>query len=198
MTMDAKLPLIIILLLAAIIAVPPAAAMINPSTGYCEALGYQYTDTVAADGAMTGFCVLPGNRSVDAWQFLEGKTAPELSYCKKQGLEIRTVTDPEACGMLGDTCAVCVKADGSTQEVTRMMGLDFREKVCSGNICCDPKTDISCSLGQGTDGGTGASSEGQKDWLPLAVIGIVVLIIIAAAVYFAMRKKGSGPEKKSP
>lgn len=186
------------LLVSVIIAAVPAGAMINPSALYCTELGYLYTDTVAVDGGMTGFCMLPGNRSVDAWQFLEGKAAPELSYCKKQGLEVRTVTDPEACGMLGETCAVCVKADGSTQEVTRMMGLDFREKVCSGTICCDPRTDSSCSFGQGTDGVSGAGSTGQKDWLPLAVIVIVILIIIVAVAYVALRKKGSGPEKKNP
>ncbi|OPX65391.1 MULTISPECIES: DUF333 domain-containing protein [unclassified Methanoregula] len=189
MAPDAKIPAIIFLLLAALIAAPPAGAMINPSAGYCEALGYQYTVTVAADGGMTGFCVLPGNRSVDAWQFLEGKTAPEFSYCKKQGLEIRTVIDPDVCGMLGDTCAVCIKGDGSVQEVTRMMGIDFREKICSGNICCDPATDISCSFAQGTNGSTGTDGSGQKDWLSLAVIGIIVLLIIAAAAYFLMRKK---------
>lgn len=178
-----------LILFAVFLAAVPAGAMINPSALYCSELGYTYTDTVAADGAMTGYCVLPGNQKVDAWQFLEGKVSQELSFCKKQGLEVRTVSDPAVCDMLGDTCAVCVKADGSTQEVTKMMGLDFREKICSGDTCCDPRTDTTCSFGQAAEEGVGTGGNGQNDWLPLAVIGIIVLGIVAAAAYLMMRKK---------
>lgn len=177
----------------------PAGAMINPSALYCTELGYSYTVTVAADGAMTGSCILPGNQSVDAWQFLEGKVSPELSYCRKTGLEVRTVSDPAVCDMLGETCAVCVRADGTTQEVTKMMGLDFREKICSGDTCCDPRTDTTCSFGQAAEGGDGTISAVQHDWLPLAVIGIIVLFLIAAAAYVMTRKKNAaGQEKKNP
>lgn len=187
-----------ILILAAVMLAVPAGAMTNPSAGYCTALGYQYMDKTGTDGSMTGFCVLPGDQSVDAWQFLQGKAAPEKSYCKAQGLEVRTVNDPAVCGMLGSTCAVCVKADGSTQEVTAMMGLDFREKICSGNICCDPATDKTCAIGQ-EPGGTPVS-DGSKpaDWSLIVIIAVIV-IIIAAAAYFMMTKKNmDDPEKKNP
>ena len=141
-----KATLFTLLLLAASMLAAPAGAMINPSAAYCTALGYQYTDTVASDGAMTGYCVLPGNQNVDAWKFLQGSVSPDMSYCRQQGLEVRTVSDPAVCGMLGSTCAVCVKADGSTREVTNMMGLDFREKICNANTCCDPAKDATCSI----------------------------------------------------
>jgi putative hemolysin len=184
---------IIFILLAAAILALPAGAMINPSAVYCTALGYQYVNKVAPDGSMNGYCLLPGNQTVDAWQFLQGAAAPGLSYCKKQGLEIRTVNDSAVCGLLGTPCAVCVKADGSLQEVTTMMGLDFREKICSGNICCDPAKDTTCAIAsKPVDTGLG-------DWLPLIIILVIVVILIAGIAYFHRKKeKGSGPEKKNP
>ncbi len=172
----------VLLLVAALVAVP-AGAMTNPSAGYCTALGYQYTDVTGADGSMTGFCLLPGNQSVDAWQFLQGKVSPELSYCKKQGLEVRTVTDPAVCGMLGDTCAVCVKADGTIQEVTRMMGLDFREKICNDRICCDPAKDKTCAIGQESSG------TGSPDWLFMVILAVIAVLVIGGIVYFILKRK---------
>jgi len=46
------------LLVVCMVAVP-AAAMINPSAGYCTALGYQYVDVAGADGSLTGYCNAP-------------------------------------------------------------------------------------------------------------------------------------------
>jgi putative hemolysin len=179
---------ITVLLLAIGLLAVPAGAMINPAAGYCTGLGYQYMDKVGTDGSMTGFCVLPGNQTVDAWQFLQGKVSPELGYCKKQGLEVRTVSDARVCGMLGSTCAVCVKTDGSSQEVTAMMGLDFREKICNDKICCDPAVDTTCAIG--------AES---PDRVFIVVIAVIAVLIIAGIAYFLMKKKkGSGPEKKNP
>jgi putative hemolysin len=179
---------VVLFLLALGMLALPAGAMTNPSAGYCTALGYQYTDVKGADGAMTGYCLLAGNQSVDAWQFLEGNVSADQSYCRKQGLEIRTISDPAVCGLLGSTCAVCVKADGTTQEVTSMMGLDFREKICNDKICCDPATDKTCAIGQES-----------MDGILYVLIAIVVLILIAGIAYFLLKgKKGSEPEKKSP
>lgn len=188
----------LLLLLAFSLVAAPAASMINPAAGYCTELGYQYTVTVGADGSMTGACVLPGGQSVDAWQFLQGKVSAELGYCRKQGLEVRTVTDPAVCGMLGSTCAVCVKADGTIQEVTRMMGLDFREKICSGDVCCDPAKDKACPIGQ--EPGSGGEPAGAKpaDWVLVVIAAIIAVLVIAGIAFFQKRKKGSAPEKKSP
>jgi putative hemolysin len=173
-----------LVLLLAIVALP-AGAMTNPAAGYCTALGYQYMDTKGADGSMTGYCMLAGNRSADAWKFLQGTVSPEMSYCWKQGLEIRTVSDPAVCGMLGSTCAVCVKADGSTQEVTSMMGLDFREKIYNDRICCDPATDRACAIGAETQ---------DLSVIYLLILALIVIIIIAGIAFFLKKKKGSDPE----
>ena len=186
MTMNKRYFGVVFFLLASALLAMPAAAMINPAAGYCTGLGYPYTDTVGKDGSMTGYCVLPGNQSVDAWQFLQGKISPELSYCKKQGLEIRTVSDPKICGMLGSTCAVCVKADGTLQEVTNMMNLDFREKICNEKICCDPAIDKSCAIG----------SE-PTDWSLIMLIAVIIVLMIAGAYFLMKKKKGPEPEKKN-
>jgi len=172
-----------VFLLACTIIAVPAGAMTNPAAGYCIALGYQYMDTVGADGSMTGYCILPGNQSVDAWQFLVGNVSPELSYCKKAGLDIHTVHDPRVCGLLGSTCGVCVKADGSTHEVTAMMGLDFREKICSGKICCDPAKDRTCPIA--SEGPVIKTAVGTL----IILAGILGILIIGGAAWYFLRKK---------
>ena len=179
----------IVLLLACTIIAVPAGAMTNPAAGYCNALGYQYMDRIGTDGTMTGSCILPGNRSVDAWQFLKGNVSPELSYCKKVGLDILTVHDPRVCGLLGSSCGVCVKADGSTQEVTAMMGLDFREKICNDKICCDPAKDRTCAIG------AEAPVKRSADGLPVIPAIIIGIIVIAAAGWYLMRKRNGGSGK---
>lgn len=177
-----------ITVLGILFAVSPVAAMRNPSAVYCTALGYQYNDTVAPDGGMTGYCILPDNERVDAWQFFEGKVAQNASYCVKQGYQIRTVTDPAVCPVLiSSTCAICVMKDGSTAEVTKLMNLKFGEKICRGNICCDPDTDSSCTL------------PGAQPGIPfnfLVVLLIVVIILIAGVVFFVMKRKKSAETVK--
>jgi putative hemolysin len=176
--------LLCIIVLGMLLAVSPVAAMRNPSAVYCTALGYQYNDTVAPDGAMTGYCTLSNNQRVDAWQFFEGKVAQDASYCVKQGYQIRTVTDPAVCPVLiSGTCAVCVMKDGSTAEVSKLMNLRFGEKICRDKICCDPDTDGPCPLG------------GTQPVLPFNFLGIllimVILVLIASGAFFVMRRKKS-------
>ena len=186
----AKYGAILILLLVIGLAGIPAAAMINPAAGYCLTLGYEYHDIIGADGSMTGYCILPGNRIVDAWQFLQANVSPELGYCRTLGLDVRTVKDPAVCGMLGSTCAVCVRTDGTIQEVTMLMGLDFREKICNETICCDPATDRVCPIGQ-ERGSNGQAGEVQPKDLTLIAVIAILIIIIAGIAYFLTKKKNS-------
>jgi putative hemolysin len=164
----------------------PASALVNPAAAYCTALGYNYSITTAPDGGMTGFCTLPDNRKVDEWQFLQGQVAPEYSYCAKQGYLLQTVNDSATCRVfLTESCAVCVLSDGSKKEVTKLMNLDFRERLCSNGKCCDPKTDTTCSFADGM-------SPGTVNGLAVA-IAVIVIAAIAAGLYLVFRKK---PEKK--
>lgn len=182
--------LIILIISASLLAVP-AAAMINPAAGYCTALGYNYTEKTAADGSMTGYCTLSGNQSVDAWQFLYGNASGDKSYCAVHGMQIQTVENASICGMIGNKCGACVQADGSVKEVTAAMGLDFREKICSGSICCDPAKDTTCSIGaeeqQETDG-----------MLPVLAVIVIVLVLLGLAYIYIQKKKGKPQGEKKP
>jgi putative hemolysin len=174
--------LLVLAVLAALpLIAPPAAALANPAAVYCRALGYNYSVTTGPTGGMRGFCTLPDNRKVDEWQFLQGQVAPEYSFCAKQGYQLQTVNDSATCRVfMTQSCAVCVLPDGSKTEVTKLMKLDFREKLCSNGICCDPATNTTCSFST-------AAPPGRM----LMYVAVIVIVIIAAAgvVLFLRRKK---------
>jgi putative hemolysin len=138
---------------------------------------------------MSGFCKLPDNRNVDEWQFLLGQVAPEYSYCAQQGYQLQTVSDPVTCRVfMTPSCAVCVLPDGSKTEVTKLMKLDFREKLCSNGKCCDPKTDTVCSFSSAPPGGI---------LLYGVVLVVVVIAVIGAMLFLHYRKKrGAQPPAK--
>ena len=175
--------LLALLVLAAAL-VLPAAALRNPAAVYCTALNYSYAVTTGPDGSMSGSCTLPDHRKVDEWQFLLGQAAPEYSYGARMGYRLETVNDSVTCrAFLTPSCAVCVLPDGSRTEVTKLMGLDFRERLCSGGKCCDPARDTACSFATGTPPGT----------LGYIIGGAIAVAAIAAGVLlFLRRKKGEG------
>lgn len=176
-----------LLLAAALIitalAVQPAAALRDPAAVYCTALNYTFTLTTVPSGGMADTCILPNNQKVDAWQFLQGRVATEYSYCAKQGYRLVTVNDSKACGVLmTPSCAACILPDGSATEVTKLMKLDLREKLCSNGRCCDPKDGTDCSFAPVTI---------KPVWL---VIGAAVIIIsaISGFLYFRFKKEKAG------
>ena len=164
----------------------PVAAMRNPAAVYCTALGYNYSITTSADGAMYGYCTLPDNEKVDEWKFLLGQTAPQYSYCAKQGYQLQTVNDSTTCAVfMTPSCAVCVLPDGSKTEVTKLMKLDFREKFCLNGKCCDPSTDAVCSLSP-------PATPTKTDWVIPVIITIGVIAAISVALLLKFRKKNTG------
>jgi len=113
-----------------------ASALRDPAAVYCEALNYTYSE---------GKCILPDGTIVDAWSFLLGKIGQKYSYCAKQGYELKIISDPEECSLfLTESCAGCVLPNGSVIEVTKLMGLSFRETVCGDNICGFPENYKNC------------------------------------------------------
>jgi len=178
----------LLLILAVLpLAAPPASALYNPAALYCTALNYSYTTVTGPDG-MTGYCVLPGNQKVEAWKFLQGKEATQYSYCTKAGYTLETTTDPATCKVfMTDSCAVCVLPDGSKTEVTELMGLDFRERLCSNGKCCDPAKDTTCSF----------STYPPGFMKTMVIIAVVVIIAAGILVFLYVRKKrGDKPESK--
>jgi putative hemolysin len=137
--------ILMVVLASSVLTIGPAAALKNPSAVYCEALGYTYTTVTAPDGGVTGQCRISATEQVSAWKFLTGDEAQDKSYCAKQGLQYRKVTDPAVCKVFGlDTCMVCVLPDGKTTEVTALMNLSFEEGVCGDGTCAMSENTGSC------------------------------------------------------
>jgi len=135
--------LLIILLLSTILCLQTVSALRNPAADYCNTMGYEYTVRMTPDGE-EGLCKLPNGQEVGDWKFLQGKAAPEYSYCTAQGYEQKITSDPEKCMVfMTDTCAVCI-VDGREVEVTDLMGLDFSETTCGDGHCGFPESIESC------------------------------------------------------
>lgn len=130
----------LILVIPFLLFISSAEGALNPAQVYCKALGYEYT---IENGQ--GLCVLPDNTRVDAWKFLQGKVGINYSYCRLNGLEIKTVKNPEVCiRFLLDECAVCVLKNGTEVEVTELMGLSFEETRCGDGVCGFPENFKTC------------------------------------------------------
>jgi len=128
----------LLLVLVFILFLPLAKGALNPAEVYCEKLGYKYDN-------VQGLCIFPDGTKVDGWEFLQGKIGREYSYCKKIGLEIKTVKDPEKCiRFLLDECAVCILKNGTEVEVTELMELSFDETVCGDEVCGFPENYKTC------------------------------------------------------
>jgi uncharacterized protein len=161
------------------LAAPPAAALANPAAVYCSALNYTYTTVAGSDGE-TGYCMLPGNQQVEAWSFLEGKEATQYSYCAQQGYTLQTVNDTKTCSVfMTESCAVCILPDGSKTEVTKLMKLDFRERLCSNGKCCDPAKDTTCSFATYPPGMLNS----------IVILAVIVIIGAGVILFFYIRKK---------
>lgn len=121
-----------------------ALALKNPAAAYCSALGYVYM-VERTDKGDVGKCVLPGGQKVDAWQFLQGKVAPDKGYCASKGYRLKTAKDARPCVRdMTDSCAICVLPDGREVEVIELMGLHLEETVCGDGTCGVPENCKSC------------------------------------------------------
>jgi hypothetical protein len=132
------------LLIACVFLPVSAGALVNPSAVYCSELGYHYSVATTTLGER-GYCSLPDGQKVDAWKFLQGETAPDFTYCKKQGYDVKTVQNGEICSNIwSGKCAVCIMQNGTQVEVSRLMGLHFEETTCGDGACSDPENFTTC------------------------------------------------------
>jgi putative hemolysin len=165
-------------------------AMANPSAVYCTALGYMYASGTDAAGDAVGSCTLANGQTVDAWEFLLGRTAQESGYCARNGYQTRVVNDTTACEIYNlPSCAACVFPNGSAIEVTRMMNLDFREKMCNDRGCRDPKDyplPPPYVIPPQGGSGTGPALPGFT-----VLLLIVIVLVIAGAGWYLLKKKKS-------
>lgn len=110
----------------------PALALLNPSSAYCEALGYDYLRGRTPRGKdIVGLCKTPDGTYWDAWAFYLGEVGLEWSYCVTQGYEAKHVEDDTTCR----SCMVCVMPGGEEVPVAQVMGLGFRESACGDRQC---------------------------------------------------------------
>lgn len=155
------------------ILVSPAAALMNPAAVYCGELGYRYEIKTTAEG-VTGSCVLPDAQEVEAWQFLTGTAGSHYSYCARQGLPQKTVTDRDTCAaVFSSRCAVCTLPDGRDVEVTRLMNLSFAEP------------DLKIEKGGGGKKGT---LPGVPPLMIIIAAGVLIAIVTGIVVMYRKRK----------
>jgi putative hemolysin len=136
--------ILIFAIIAALSFIPLGFALKDPSRVYCEELGYTFTTTETLAGDV-GVCNFPDGSNAQSWDFLEGKNSQQYSYCKKQGYDMKTISDARKCSYIfSDECAVCILGNGTEVEVAQLMGLDFREGTCGDGKCVIGETYINC------------------------------------------------------
>lgn len=202
-------PVLVVLLFLGLLAVP-VPALRDPSAVYCSAMGYTFTIGHSPAGEI-GYCTLHDGKTVDAWQFLQGKEAQDRGYCAGRGYSQKVVRDPATCiRFLTGSCAVCVLPDGSEVEVTRLMNLSFSESRCGDSACGFPENHLTCAA----DCPSGATDEycdgvpdgrcdrdcrkkplGDPDCpvagIPVIYLAGIALVVAAVAVYLFLARKKS-------
>jgi C1A family cysteine protease len=109
-----------------VILINSVSALSNPSAVYCESLGYTYISSSISDGEI-GICEISENVKLDAWDFFEGKTGQQYSYCEKNGYSVKTMGDGKnAYSKEYSACSVVDKS------VTDLM--NFSEKLSSDKL----------------------------------------------------------------
>jgi len=108
----------------------------NPATEYCKSLGYEWFVEKTEEGER-GMCKFPDNSTASEWSFLRGNVSQEWSYCKKKGYEIKTLFNDTRCSSIYSAdCAVCVLANGTEIEVTKLMkSTEPKTGMCGNSIC---------------------------------------------------------------
>jgi putative hemolysin len=177
------------IILAVLLLTVSASALRNPAAVYCDTLGYKYVVESTGDGEI-GRCTLPNNISVDAWNFLEGKTAQGYSYCTQRGYGMKVVENATRCSrFLLSECAVCVLSDGSEIEVTELMGLTFKESVCGDGVCGFPEDNSTCPQDCPPTKTEECASCHQTTETLLPYFAVGAAIVVAAIIIKKLRKK---------
>jgi putative hemolysin len=164
----------------------------EPSSVYCEQMGYEFVLVDTEEGQI-GVCRFNEGENATSLDFLTGKAGGEYSYCARRGLEMKTIADPEKCSIpFSRECAVCVLEDGTEVEVTELMEKEKakpttttlpptttlrRKPVCGDGVCERPETKEGCPEDCGMDA------------TPL-VYGAGLLILIAVVWALLRQKKG--------
>jgi putative hemolysin len=119
---------ILLAVLFLIIASCNALGLYSPSAAYCSALGYKYIVEKTNAGEI-GICNFSDGTACGSWEFLEGKCGQEHSYCSLHSYGIKTVSTDWR------NYSACVLPNGTSVEVTELMGLNLKAEKCGDGAC---------------------------------------------------------------
>tara|TARA_Y100000034_G_scaffold121485_1_gene165741 strand:+ start:321 stop:848 length:528 start_codon:yes stop_codon:yes gene_type:complete len=161
---------IIILLILNILIINVNAAE-NPAYKYCVEMGYDFKIQENQFGE-EGICVLPNGNNVNSWDFLKGKIGEEYSYCKKKDLEIVHIKDSDKCASIySNDCSVCLMANGSAVEPTKLMNLDFNAFYCGDYMCTKGENIKNCPKDC-------KNEEENYGWLTITILLITLITVL--------------------
>jgi putative hemolysin len=134
----------IVFLALALLAVPAAMGVPDPSSVYCDALGYGIeTRTNPETGGEVGYCVFPDGSACPTWDFYRGKCGQNFTYCELQGNRIENRV--EDMGDFTVEYAVCVFNDSSECGEQRYLSGECQPSDCSRWAMkdgCKPPTEL--------------------------------------------------------
>jgi putative hemolysin len=120
-----------------------ASAIKEPSSAFCQQMGYTITVENSPEGQI-GICKFSQSQNCSTYSFLLGKCGQKYHYCTKMGYGLKTVNSSENCSIpFSEECAVCIK-DGEEISAIEMMGLDLSEGYCGDKACTIGEDKYTC------------------------------------------------------
>ena len=95
----------------------------NPSSVYCQELGYKSELRSDSAGNQYDICIFPDGSECRSWDFLKGKCGQKFTLCEKQGNRIENRV--QDMGTWKMEYAACVFPDGSERPEWEL----FQEKL---------------------------------------------------------------------
>ena len=161
------------------------AEVLDPSTVYCQQLGYQTSVETTSNGEI-GLCVFPDGTSCSSWEFLEGKCGTNYSYCKKMGYDIKTISDYDKCKQItSEECSVCILPNGTESEVTQLMQLKNTIGSCGDGTCGSDESPEKCP-----------QDCSKNNFAPIETNAIIIILVVSIVILiiFLFYKKKSKVE----
>ncbi|MGB2698715.1 MAG: DUF333 domain-containing protein [Candidatus Zixiibacteriota bacterium] len=95
------------------------AGVPNPSSVYCQELGYKGEIKTDTSGNQYELCIFPDGSECRSWDFLKGKCGQKFTLCEKQGARIESRV--QDMGTWKMEYAVCVFPNGSERPEWKLL-----------------------------------------------------------------------------
>jgi putative hemolysin len=103
----------------------------NPVAVYCEKMGYKYQIDYDNNGNQKGFCILPDDSKIDAWDFYKGEIKKEYSYCARNGYSMATKVIKENGFII--ECPYCVNDNSDNRGFNEIPMTKLMKLYSKGN-----------------------------------------------------------------